>query len=92
MELKQLDCPFCEEIGDWEVHGVEFVDTEIYMQATCPKCKKEVVISIPVMFHHMKMFVTPKNRKYVRAAMAPVSIPNEEVDKTETSKEAKIDE
>ena len=73
MELKELDCPFCDMIGDWSVDGVEFVDQEVYLKAKCPnpKCKKEVVISVPLLFNRMRMFTTPKS-KNIRAEMVPM--------------------
>lgn len=72
MELKELDCPFCDMIGDWSVDGVEFVDQEVYLKAKCPnpRCKKEVVISVPLLFNRMRMFTTPKS-KSIRAEMIP---------------------
>ena len=69
MELKELDCPFCEKIGNWKVDGVEFVGAEVYMQTSCPHCNRAVVVSIPVVFNQMRMFVTPKS-KNISAEMA----------------------
>ena len=70
MELKNLDCPFCQGISDWEVEGVEFEGNEVYMRTSCPKCKKTVILSIPIVFNQMKMFVTPQS-KNVTAEMLP---------------------
>lgn len=84
MELQELDCPFCENIGNWAVTGVEFVNSEVYLQSTCPKCKKSVVISIPLIFNQMRMFVTPKRRQDVRPQMlAPDRLEKNEITKTE---------
>ena len=71
MELKELECPFCNSIADWNVAGVEFMDTEVYMKTDCPSCKKELVLAIPLQFARMRMFVTPTNASKVRAEMLP---------------------
>ena len=63
MELKDLDCPFCQAIGDWKVQGIEFVEREIYIQTACPSCKRELIVSVPVIFNQMRMFVTPKSNR-----------------------------
>lgn len=78
MQLKELDCPFCDEMGDWNVSGVEFMGSEVYMKTTCPKCSKEVVVSIPVVFNQMRMFVTPKS-KNISAEMAIEPTPKTEI-------------
>ena len=70
MELKDLDCPFCDAVDNWQVDGVEFVGNEVYMSAICPNCKKKIVISVPIDFDRMRMFVTPRS-KNVRAEMMP---------------------
>lgn len=84
MELKELECPFCSTITDWNITGVEFVETEVYMKTSCPNCKKELIVSIPMQFSKMRMFVTPANPSRVRAEMLPYENPNAKQEKEET--------
>lgn len=77
MELKELDCPFCDKVGDWSVSGVEFIDTDVYIEAACPNCKKEVVVTAPILFSQMRMFVTPKSNK-IKAKMLPIDAMSKE--------------
>lgn len=91
MELKELDCPFCDVITDWKVLGVEFVKDEIYMEVECGNCKKKAIVAVPVVFSHMRMFVTPKkaSETYIVPTLKAEtkSVPNE----TPTLEAEKID-
>ena len=87
MELKDLDCPFCQTIGDWKVKGVEFVEREIYIQTECPGCKRELIVSIPVLFNQMRMFVTPRSNKVrMGTTETPVAQETKKVSATEEPK------
>ena len=86
VQLKELDCPFCEQIGDWNVTGVEFIGPEVYMQTECPNCGKKLVVSIPVVFSKMRMFVTPKSQN-VHPKMGNELAITEKSEKTEEKAE-----
>lgn len=63
MKIQELDCPFCDTASNWEADSIDFHNSEIYIRATCDNCHKTVIISIPLVYEGMRMFVTPKNKK-----------------------------
>lgn len=85
MELKEVDCPFCDTITDWMVSGVEFVGSEVYMSTSCPKCGKKIVVSVPVVFNQMRMFVTPKSKNVQAKMLSQDEIKEKQIETVETT-------
>ena len=63
MEIKNFECPFCEEETDYSVNGIQFENNHILMDAVCNKCNRNMVLDSEIAFKNIRIYIKPKEKE-----------------------------
>ena len=63
MEIKDFECPFCEQETNYNVSGIQFEENHILMDVICNKCSKNMIIDSEIEFKNTRVYIKPKEKE-----------------------------
>ena len=63
MEIKDFECPFCEEETNYNVNGIQFEENHILMDIICNKCNRNMVLDSEIEFKNIRIYIKPKEKE-----------------------------